>query len=79
MKIAAPHRMGTALTYASSATVVHGRDGFPLFPSSLEAIVSTKSAGERWPWEGGGVEFIDENGGGPGVRLRTPVKEKRGK
>ena len=26
-----------------------------------------------------GVELIDENGGGPGVRLRTPVKEKRGK
>ena len=26
-----------------------------------------------------GVVFIDENGGGPGVRLRTPVKEKRGK
>ena len=23
-----------------------------------------------------GVVFIDENGGGPGVRLRKPVKEK---
>jgi predicted transcriptional regulator len=23
-----------------------------------------------------GVEFIDENGGGPGVRLRKPAKEK---
>jgi hypothetical protein len=23
-----------------------------------------------------GVEFIDENGGGPGVRLRTSAKEK---
>jgi hypothetical protein len=23
-----------------------------------------------------GVEFIDENGGGPGVRLRKPGKEK---
>jgi transcriptional regulator with XRE-family HTH domain len=23
-----------------------------------------------------GVEFIDENGGGPGVRLRKPPKEK---
>jgi hypothetical protein len=29
--------------------------------------------------EAAGVEFIDQNGGGPGVRLRTPVKEKRGK
>jgi hypothetical protein len=26
-----------------------------------------------------GVEFIDENGGGPGVRLRKPVKGKSGK
>ena len=24
----------------------------------------------------GGVEFIDENGGGPGVRLRKPTKGK---
>ena len=24
-----------------------------------------------------GVEFIDENGGGPGVRLRKPRKQKR--
>ena len=24
-----------------------------------------------------GVEFIDENGGGPGVRLRKPPKHKR--
>ena len=23
------------------------------------------------PWEAAGVEFIDENGGGPGVRLRN--------
>jgi predicted transcriptional regulator len=26
--------------------------------------------------ESAGVEFIDENGGGPGVRLRKPTKEK---
>ena len=24
-----------------------------------------------------GVEFIDENGGGPGVRLRKPPKQRR--
>ena len=23
-----------------------------------------------------GIEFIDENGGGPGVRLRKPAREK---
>jgi predicted transcriptional regulator len=33
----------------------------------------------RRAFEKAGVEFIDENGGGPGVRLRTPVKDKRGK
>ena len=27
--------------------------------------------------EAAGVEFIDENGGGPGVRLRKPAKPKR--
>ena len=26
--------------------------------------------------EAGGVEFIDENGGGPGVRLRKPSRKK---
>jgi hypothetical protein len=26
--------------------------------------------------EAAGVEFIDENGGGPGVRLRKPGNEK---
>ena len=29
--------------------------------------------------EAAGVEFIDENGGGPGVRLRKSGKEKPGK
>jgi hypothetical protein len=29
--------------------------------------------------ESAGVEFIDENGGGPGVCLRKPVKEKPAK
>jgi hypothetical protein len=27
--------------------------------------------------ESAGVEFIDENGAGPGVRLRKPLKQKR--
>jgi hypothetical protein len=29
--------------------------------------------------EAAGVEFIDENGGGPGVRLRDRVRKKAGK
>jgi hypothetical protein len=28
----------------------------------------------RRAFEAAGVEFIDENGGGPGVRLRNPTK-----
>jgi hypothetical protein len=28
-------------------------------------------------FETAGVEFIEENGGGPGVRLRKPTKQKR--
>ena len=30
----------------------------------------------RRAFELAGVEFIDENGGGPGVRLRKPPKDK---
>jgi predicted transcriptional regulator len=30
----------------------------------------------RRAFENAGVEFIDENGGGPGVRLRKPTRDK---
>jgi len=30
----------------------------------------------RWAFESAGVEFIDENGGGPGVRLRRRHQKK---
>jgi hypothetical protein len=30
----------------------------------------------RRAFEGAGVEFIEENGGGPGVRLRKPMPRK---
>jgi hypothetical protein len=30
----------------------------------------------RRAFEAAGVEFIDENGGGPGVRLRKPTKQR---
>jgi predicted transcriptional regulator len=39
---------------------------------SKEAIEAIKEA-----LEGLGIEFIDENGGGAGVRLRKPPKQKR--
>jgi hypothetical protein len=30
----------------------------------------------RRAFENAGVEFIDENGGGPGLRLRKPTRDK---
>jgi hypothetical protein len=30
----------------------------------------------KWALESAGIEFIDENGGGPGVRLRKRQKKK---
>jgi transcriptional regulator with XRE-family HTH domain len=38
---------------------------------SKEAVAKIRAALER-----GGIEFIDENGGGPGVRLRKATKGK---
>jgi predicted transcriptional regulator len=32
----------------------------------------------RRAFEDAGVDFIDQNGGGPGVRLRDPVRLSRG-
>jgi transcriptional regulator with XRE-family HTH domain len=39
---------------------------------SKEAVQAIRAAFER-----AGVEFIDENGGGPGVRLRKGPQKKR--
>jgi transcriptional regulator with XRE-family HTH domain len=39
---------------------------------SKEAIEKMQKA-----LEAAGIEFIEENGGGPGVRLRKPTKQKR--
>src|SRR4051794_39173903 len=41
---------------------------------SDDAIIAMQTALAR-----SGVEFIDENGGGPGVRLKNGVKNKSGK
>ena len=37
----------------------------------------SKEAIQAEALERAGVEFIDENGGGPGVRLRQPAKRKK--
>ena len=43
-------------------------------PVSREAIRAMRTALER-----AGIEFIDENGGGPGLRLRRRHKPKKSK
>jgi hypothetical protein len=45
-------------------------------PGIMAAHVSTVVA-LRKALELAGVEFIDENGGGPGVRLRKRLQKKR--
>jgi hypothetical protein len=48
----------------------------------LDGNIPVTTANElaiRCTLEAAGVEFIDENGGGPGVRLRKPVRGKIGK
>lgn len=42
-------------------------------------VTLANEASLRQTLESAGVEFIDENGGGPGVRLRKSAKGKVGK
>jgi hypothetical protein len=42
----------------------------------VPAFVRANEAALRQALEAAGVEFIDENGGGPGVRLCMPAKDK---
>jgi transcriptional regulator with XRE-family HTH domain len=41
------------------------------------SMTAANNLAVRRALEAAGVEFIDENGGGPGVRLRKPPKSKR--
>ena len=43
---------------------------------SQTSMTAANDLAVRWALEAAGVEFIDENGGGPGVRLRKPAKEE---
>jgi len=40
------------------------------------ALTPANSLAIRRAFESAGIEFIDENGGGPGVRLAKPRKDK---
>jgi hypothetical protein len=41
------------------------------------ALTAANDQAIRRTLEAAGIEFIDENGGGPGVCLRKPPKQKR--
>ena len=43
---------------------------------SETSMTTANDLAVRRALEAAGVEFIDENGGGPGVRLRKPAREK---
>lgn len=49
----------------SPDTIARLERGESLYPRTLEAI--------RSALEAAGVDFIPQNGGGPGVRLREPI------
>jgi hypothetical protein len=40
------------------------------------SLTAANNLAIRGALESAGVEFIDENGGGPGVRLRKPIRHK---
>jgi ribosome-binding protein aMBF1 (putative translation factor) len=46
---------------------------------SETSLTAANELAVRRALEAAGVEFIDENGGGPGVRLRKPSKGRSGK
>jgi hypothetical protein len=41
------------------------------------SMTAANNLAVRRALEAAGVEFIEENGGGPGVRLRKPPRQKR--
>jgi hypothetical protein len=47
--------------------------------ADVTAMTASNDLAVRRALEAAGVEFIDENGGGPGVRLRKPIRGKSGK
>jgi hypothetical protein len=71
------NRRGTACALAESDWRTSKRSSAGLLRQSGADITAANEAALRAALESAGVEFIDENGGGPGVRLRKPLKQKR--
>ena len=49
------------------------------FERSRRDVSQAANAAIRGALETAGIEFIDENGGGAGVRFRRPARPKKGK
>jgi transcriptional regulator with XRE-family HTH domain len=47
------------------------------FEKGMRALIPANSAALQLELEKAGVEFIEENGGGPGVRLAKPRAKRR--
>jgi hypothetical protein len=45
--------------------------------AETHSMTAANELNVRRALEAAGVEFIDENGGGPGVRLRKPMKARK--
>jgi transcriptional regulator with XRE-family HTH domain len=45
--------------------------------AEAHSMTAANELNVRRALEAAGVEFIDENGGGPGVRLRKPMKARK--
>jgi hypothetical protein len=68
------HLSGFVLVPLSIEVIGHGAELDQEGPTSLTAA---NDQAIRRALESAWVEFIDENGGGLGVRLRKPPKQKR--
>ena len=56
------------------ADLVGETEALAIDPALAGSLGARSAAGPRPPPEAAGVEFIDENGGGPGVRVRPPKR-----
>ena len=52
---------------------------FVFLVNDISEVASGRRRKPRRALELAGIEFIDENGGGPGVRLRKPQRSKQSK
>jgi hypothetical protein len=65
------------LALAAGGPKIERADGVRLCQMRVAGRAQRKTAGRCTELHDGEIEFIDENGGGPGVRLRKSTKQRR--